>query len=488
MHRDSLELEKIDVTAKYLPEKYFRMTRDDLNVQSIAISHEDPLQIFVGTNTGLFSSKDYGKTWTQLHDGLKDNNIQTIAISPNNPSVIYVGTSKGIYLSEDGGIHWTDWFEESAGLGNIDIVDIKIHPQNPEVIYAGTKDGVYISEDGGEMWEPSLIGKKHNEEFEVRFVEISSKGKSIFTGNFKGVYKKNLDEGEWEQKWEKVVPVPNSLLSLDTDPEFIYLATQKGIYKSFNRGITWVQDATLKDIPVKKIISDPQNPSTLFAVTKDNLFYTKNGGDSWKKLFKKSSNYQTLNYVHTYRNSPKESLYLFLGTSTNLVYSGNKGEQWLTTSLASSIEEKAGGHKSMDLVKLMTEIHTGRFFGDYVYLLVDVATIGLIFLVFSGISLELYRRKIARSKLVQEKLTEDKAVDTIINIKETADDLSVESHEIHDMIEHINTHLAKCKTVYLTKEKKEIEKIGKHITTIDKKMHHLMERIEEFDKIANNEV
>ncbi len=488
MHRDSLELEKIDVTAEYLPEKYFKMTRNDLNVQSIAVSHVNPLQIYVGTNSGLFHSKDLGRTWIQLHDGLKNNNIQTIAISPNNPSVIYAGTSKGIYLSEDGGIHWTDWFEESAGLSNIDIVDIIIHPNDPEIIYAGTKGGVFVSEDGGEMWDPSPIEKKLEDETEIKFIQISSKGESIFAGNVNGVYKKNLNEGDWKKKWDKVVPVPNSLLSLDTDPEFIYLATQRGIYKSFNRGITWEQDATIKNIPVYKIVSDPQNPSSLFAITKDKLYFTKNGGDSWQNLFKESSNYQTLNHIYTFQDSTKDFLFLFLGTSSDLVYSMNKGKKWLKTSLASSIEEKAGVHKTMDLVKLMTEIHTGRFFGDYVYLLVDVATFGLIFLIFSGISLELYRRKIARSKLVKEKLTEEKAVDTIINIKETADDLSIESHEIHDMIEHINTHLAKCKTVYLTKEKKEIEKIGKHITTIDKKMHHLMERIEEFDKIANNEV
>ncbi|CCQ91612.1 hypothetical protein NITGR_740004 [Nitrospina gracilis 3/211] len=34
--------------------------------------------------------------------------------------------------------------------------------------------------------------------------------------------------------------------------------------------------------------------------------------------------------------------------------------------------------------------------------------------------------------------------------------------------------------------KKEIEKIGQHIVAIDKKMHHLMERIEEIDKLSQN--
>ncbi|NIR56646.1 MAG: hypothetical protein GWM98_22070 [Nitrospinaceae bacterium] len=34
------------------------------------------------------------------------------------------------------------------------------------------------------------------------------------------------------------------------------------------------------------------------------------------------------------------------------------------------------------------------------------------------------------------------------------------------------------------KEKKEIDTIGMHISTLDGKMHHLMERIEEFSKLS----
>ena len=140
----------------------------------------------------------------------------------------------------------------------------------------------------------------------------------------------------------------------------------------------------------------------------------------------------------------------------------------------------------MDLVKLMTEIHTGRFFGDYVYLLVDIATIGLMVLVFSGFGLAFYRKRIAKSKQVKKQITEEEAVDNLIDIQETADELSQESVEIHDMIEHINSHLAKCRSVYISKEKKEIDKIGRHITDLDKKMHHLMEKIEEFNKLSEN--
>ncbi len=120
------------------------------------------------------------------------------------------------------------------------------------------------------------------------------------------------------------------------------------------------------------------------------------------------------------------------------------------------------------------------------FLLVDIATGGMVLLVFSGFAMTVYRRRVAQSKKAAEPITEEETVDHLLNIQETADDLSQESMEIHDMIEHINSHLAKCRTVYISKEKKEIDKIGKHITTLDKKMHHLMERMEEFYKLSQN--
>ncbi len=86
----------------------------------------------------------------------------------------------------------------------------------------------------------------------------------------------------------------------------------------------------------------------------------------------------------------------------------------------------------------------------------------------------------------KNKLTEEMEVDLIINIQETAEDLNSESHEIHDMIEHIGNHLEKCKTIYMSQEKKEIEEIGRHITTLDKKMHHLIQRIGEFENFSQN--
>jgi photosystem II stability/assembly factor-like uncharacterized protein len=485
MHRDSLDLDQIEISAQYLPDKYFHLVRDKLKIQTVAVNPHNGKIIFVGTGNGLFRSQDGGETWQSLHDGLRDENIRALALSPSTPTMIYAGTSKGIFLSEDGGDHWTDWFEESSGLSNMDIQDLVIHPEKPELLFAATSGGLFVSVDEGDIWELVFEGSLAKGSRDVRFVRFSSNARSLYIGTADGIFKSGDGGKHWDKKWEGALPSPLSLVSLDTDPEFIYAGTLDGLYKSYNRGITWIHDTT-PDEAVRQLLVDPKNTTHIYMGTARHIFVSPDGGDTWTPLDFKEDDGATLVNLTLIPSARLSSPTLIAGTSKGLFISKNGGRTWEETSLAATIQQKSGGHLKMDLVKLMTEIHTGRFFGDYVYLLVDIATIGLIALVFSGFGLAFYRKRIAKSKQIKKQITEEEAVDNLLDIQETADELSQESVEIHDMIEHINSHLAKCRSVYISKEKKEVDKIGRHITDLDKKMHHLIEKIEEFNKLSQN--
>jgi photosystem II stability/assembly factor-like uncharacterized protein len=483
MHRDSLELEQIEVSAQYLPDKYFHLVKDKLKIQTVAVNPQNEKVIFVGTGSGLFRSQDGGDTWQSLHEGLRDENIRALALSPSTPNMIYAGTSKGIFLSEDGGDHWTDWFEESSGLSSMDIQDLVIHPEKPELLFAATSGGLFVSQDEGDTWEFAFEGSLAKGSRDVRFIRFSSKARSLYIGTAGGVFKSADGGKQWDKKWEGALPSPSSLVSLDTDPEFIYAGAPDGLYKSYNKGITWIHDTT-QDKSVRQLLVDPGNTTHIYMATTHRVYVSPDGGDTWNPLDFEKAKGMTLDNLTLIRSARQSSPTLIAGTSSGLFISKNGGRTWEETSLAATIQQKSGGHLKMDLVKLMTEIHTGRFFGDYVYLLVDTATIGLMALVFSGFGLAFYRKRIAKSKQVKKKITEEEAVDNILDIQETADELSQESAEIHDMIEHINTHLAKCRSVYISKEKKEVDKIGRHITELDRRMHHLMGKIEEFNKLS----
>jgi len=364
-----------------------------------------------------------------------------------------------------------------------------MHPNNPEILFAATPGGLFISRDEGDTWEPSFEGDQYQDSSNILFIRFSSRFKSIYLGTSSGILK-SQDEGQtWTRKWEGVLPEPLDLISIDTEPEFIYVGTRQGLFKSFNQGITWVEDETFQSQPVQILIPDPMGSTRIYLASSNKLYLSKDGGDSWEELGEgnlKGAAGSFLSSFNIFRKGSSLTAIIYTSNQKGFYVSEDWGKHWQDTRLN---EMAATGTEplKMDLVKLMTEIHTGRFFGNYVYLLVDIATVGLVALIFSGFIIGAYRKKVSESKKTKEvmkQLAEEESIETILHIQETADDLSSESHQIHDMIEHINTHLIKCKTIYTTKEKKEIEKIEKHIHTIDKKMHHLMERIGEFEELS----
>ena len=55
------------------------------------------------------------------------------------------------------------------------------------------------------------------------------------------------------------------------------------------------------------------------------------------------------------------------------------------------------------------------------------------------------------------------------------------------MVQHISVHLEKYKTFCSApKEQEDINKINEHISTLDKKIHQLLEQIKDFPKMSQN--
>ncbi len=494
MHSDSLELEKKMVGGQYLPKKYFSVGGSPLVVQSLAVTSSNGAQvIFAGTDHGLFRSGVSGQSWTKLQQGLFSHNIRVLAVSPEDPQVIYAGTPMGIFKSEDQGESWSQWIDQASGLTNAFINDLLIDPKDPDILYAATQGGLFVSNDGGDFWEPSGIPENQD----VRTIRFSAaQPDHLIIGTGTGTFRSPNGGQHWEKKWEVLPQNIFSMATLNTDPEFIFVGTDSGLYKSFNGGLNWIKDENSRLKEVRSMVVDSRGKSVIYLASGNGLFSSKNSGDLWQEITPDKSNIQkgekvvatsfnTIFYLAGSQNYPS---ILLAGSDSGLFISNKNGKLWNFIDFGESAATMSEENFRMDLAKLVTEIHTGRFFGTYFYWLVDVSTVGMIVLAFSGLMIVFYRNKVKKGKAVQ-KATKDKEmqVDQIIDIAESVDELTQDSQSIHDMVEHINKHLEKCKSIYsISKEKKEIERIGKHILMVDKKMHHLMEHIDDFGKLARD--
>ncbi|TLY14768.1 MAG: hypothetical protein E6K84_01615, partial [Thaumarchaeota archaeon] len=83
------------------------------SVNSISFDSKNGIFYAASLTEGVFTSKDFGKTWRPSSRGLHVRKVWTIEVDPNKPANLYAGTHYGhLFRSNDGGENWS----EVAGL------------------------------------------------------------------------------------------------------------------------------------------------------------------------------------------------------------------------------------------------------------------------------------------------------------------------------------------------------------------------------------
>ena len=141
----------------------------------------------------MYKTKDYGKTWEKITNGIPNNHFtRVLRADPNKEKLLYAGTESGMYISFDDGISWNS-FQLNLPLVPITDLTIKnnnliaatqgrslwliddltpLHQLNKEVNYASMKlfnpiDSYRMGSPG--RGTPRNAGKNHHNGVEVFF-------------------------------------------------------------------------------------------------------------------------------------------------------------------------------------------------------------------------------------------------------------------------------------------------------------------------------
>lgn len=113
----------------------------------IAFSKLDPSYIYIAGGTGIFLSKDYGKSFYPINES--PSSCYSLVLSQNG--TLYASNSSGFYASYDGGNKWSKLNNEFAGDNALS--SLSIDPSDPSIIAGATNwagiTNAYISKDGG---------------------------------------------------------------------------------------------------------------------------------------------------------------------------------------------------------------------------------------------------------------------------------------------------------------------------------------------------
>ena len=93
----------------------------------------------------LFVTHDFGKTWTNIANGIPDGQYaRSVRQDLHNRSIVYAGTETGFWISCDGGSSWHDF---KNNLPTVAVRDIRYQPQWDDMVIATHGRALYVMDD-----------------------------------------------------------------------------------------------------------------------------------------------------------------------------------------------------------------------------------------------------------------------------------------------------------------------------------------------------
>ena len=174
------------------------------------------------------------------------------------------------------------------------VVTVAIDPLRPSVLYAGTTGGAYRSLDGGGRWQKINDGLIPSEILDaslalgVNALMIDpQQTDTVYAGTTKGLFKSVNKGDSWVRIGATMTDQYISSLAIDrNDPHILYAGGRAGIQKSFDAGLSWkTMNTGLASTNIRTIAMGWLDPHILYAGTNGSgLYYSENGGETWKKV------------------------------------------------------------------------------------------------------------------------------------------------------------------------------------------------------------
>lgn len=276
VHKCSAEWDLLGLEGKSVLSMEVHPTRDSI--------------IYAGTNdSGLFVSRDNGKTW---NNPLANSSVYAIIIDRKNPEIILIVREDGLSVSKNGGsrfkqladIMYNGKVYPYAGTGCMAIDETAT-----QAIVVGINGGLFKTFDFGKTWEPAGLS-----DYEITSISIDNFGRKavIYAGTAgDGVFK----SANYGMTWNSINngindPNINALLCDRKLHNILYAGSLGGgAYISTDYGANWQMITTdlrsLSGYTLEQAV-DPQTNRSVVYVGNYNgeVFETDDGGNTFVKV------------------------------------------------------------------------------------------------------------------------------------------------------------------------------------------------------------
>ncbi|MBI4275060.1 MAG: hypothetical protein HY659_10215, partial [Rhizobiales bacterium] len=248
----------------------------------IAVDAADTTRIYLATHHGLYVTGIDGKA--QQISEVRD--YMGFTAHPTDATTLFAsghpagGGNLGFIVSKDGG---RSWAKLSDGIGGpVDFHQMDVSKADPRVIY-GVYDSLQRSADGGRTWE--RVGPVPNDIISLAASSIDIN--TIYAATQSGL-QRSTDGG---QSWKRESDRPTTMVYVTRDGTVYAFMIGMGLMRAAEKNPSWqVVGKGFGEEYLLLFAADPRDPQRLYAVTYNSrtraqtVIASRDGGASWTKL------------------------------------------------------------------------------------------------------------------------------------------------------------------------------------------------------------
>ena len=273
----------------------------ECHVRALAVHPRESRVLYLGSEQGLFTSRDGADSWRRVDMPVIGQQIWSILLDPASPEAILVGACPArLFRSQDAGQTWAEplarMMQGCPRILHTRITALCGHADDPQTMWAGVEiDGVYRSKDAGKTWQPIGKGLSSQDIHALAFVPGQPARLIATTNNDVNV---SINEGEtWQQlRLGQALPLAyfRGLAQRCCQPEILFLGNGDGppgttglIARSLDGGATWHEtrmpgraNSTIWNFAVHAADANLVYASSVSG----QVYRSTDGGASWIKL------------------------------------------------------------------------------------------------------------------------------------------------------------------------------------------------------------
>lgn len=300
---------------------------------------------------------------TDLTYGLSSERVTAVAVYPRDGKTALAGVDGTVFKTDDGGQSWRVVLSFRYGLAgdsrpvestdklDLDELDVDGEPIDDE--FAGRNQGDYADSD-----TDTTDSVDRTDEGQTS-ASATERGNSA---GLMGAGAASLPKGSVEEDrpvFARTLPGVRALRFAPADPNIVYAATPMGLFRSTDRGESFVpvdlpKQTAARD--VRDVAIHPSIPTYLLIATRAGGFDSRDGGASWQALPGRAGRIPALSAAIL--DNPQRSI--LLGSTEGLFRSDDGGANYLLQLLAEGGRDQPVSSIAFDSAREVIAVGTGR--------------------------------------------------------------------------------------------------------------------------------